>query len=142
MAIERIQLVSDEELQQKILEHKIQTNQLTYEEFCNLPEETREKVKETLFNKFARNINPYVALSAVEFGLIGLAKILFKKIEGEELTEAEQDFYDQMKTLVMGHEMTLDTNDWYFSYFAAMMQQVQANRAAYKQKKLEVVGEF
>lgn len=142
MGIERIQLISDKELQQKIMEHRIRSGQITAEEFEKLPPETQEMVKDILFNKYAQNINPYVALSAVEFGLVGLAKILFKKIEGEELTPAEQDFYDQMKALMMSHEMTLDTADWYFEYLASMMAFVQANRAAYKQQKLQVVGEF
>jgi len=92
---------------------------------------------------YARNVNPYVALSSLEFAFMGLAKLFFKKMEGVPLTPAEETFYNQFKALVESHEMTLDASDWYFAYLAYCTQKVMENRAEYnKVRKLQTIGEF
>lgn len=142
MAIERIQLIPDAEMQKKVAEYQIDAGLITAAEFAAKPAEEQEAIKAILFDKFAGQVNPFVGLSGLEFAVVGLAKIYFKKAEGVALTAAEETFYTQFKALMTGHEMTMDANDWYFSYLAYQMQKVAENRAAYKAKKMETTGEF
>lgn len=67
MGIEHIQLISDEEMQRKIAEYQIDAGLVTAENFATRSPAEQETIKDTLFEKYARNVNPYVALFSLEF---------------------------------------------------------------------------
>ncbi len=142
MAKETFSLISDEQQVLDSLTYKLKNNLITKADYNAMTVIEREQVKSILFDIYSKNINPYPALSALEFGLFFLAKIFFKKDSGEELTMDEQAFYDHFKETVMNHEVTLSLNDWYSSYFDQLNQSVEANRTEYKVKKAEITGSF
>ena len=142
MGKETFSLISDEQQTHDALVYKIKNNLITRDDFDAMTEAEQDQVKSVLFEVYAMNINPYPALSALEFGLFFLAKLFFKKDSGDVLTASEQAFYDHFKETAMAHEVTLSLDDWYASYFDQLNQAVEMNRAEYKAKKSEITGSF
>lgn len=142
MAKEVVNFLTEEELLREVIKYKIQNNLFTKEDYDNMSIEEQNLVKEVLFEMYAQNINPYPALSGLEFGLFALAKIFLKHLDGINLTPAEQEFLTVFRNIIESHELTLNVNDWYIQYLQAVKTQVELNRQEYKQKKLEITGSF
>ncbi|NRQ54495.1 hypothetical protein [Brevibacillus sp. HD1.4A] len=121
---------------------KIAAGQITPDNFSTLTIEEQELVKLVLFKDFApTNEDVPKALSAVEFGLVALFKLLGKAIDRTKLTQEEQAFLDGLVGIIGLNDMPInDTTDWRYQYFHQQFEQTQQNRQEYFNKKMSVTG--
>lgn len=124
------------------IKQKIDSGEITAATFSSLPLNEQEVVKLVLFKEFspAREDIPR-ALSAVEFGLIILFKLLGKAIDRTKLTNEEQSYLDLLLNVINLNDMPIDDfNDWRTQYFKQQYEGTQNKRNAYYQKKMDVTG--
>lgn len=140
MGKEVFNLVLEEELYKQELLYKIRTGTFTREEFNNMTPEQQDLFKQLLFEYYTGFIPDKKALSAVEFALVGLAKLFFKLIKGEPLTETEQTYYSWLESIFNMHDAPLDINSWQAQYITNILTATNTVRAEYLQRKLEWTG--
>jgi hypothetical protein len=130
-------------LEERILKD-IEDGKLKEPDYKNKTAPEQGLIREVLFKQFSeKSVNPFVALSSLEFAVFMLGKLYFKQKDGVELTPQEQAFEDRFRALIEGHDAPVDdANSWQMSYLEYQVQQVQQNRETYKQTKIEVTGEF
>lgn len=141
MARERISLVSEEATQKESIQYQIKAGLMNNDVYEKLSIEDKAQVRAILFEMHSAPVEAPVALSGLEFIVFGLAKVLFKKHEGD-LTTQEQEFYDRFKEMVFKHEITMDASDWYVPYAENAMLKAKQNREEYKAKKIDIIGQF
>lgn len=141
MAKEKISLITEEDSRKGKIQHQIKAGLMTNEIYETLSPTEQAQVRATLFEMHANPVEAPVALSGLEFIVFGLAKLLFKKHEGQ-LTVQEQEFYDRFKEMVMKHEITMNASDWYVPYAEDAMLKAKQNREDYKRKKVDITGSF
>lgn len=137
MSREVFQLVTDSQLAKEEMRQRIKWGQLTNEMYSSMPPKEQQLVHEVLLDNYRQNVDVHAALSALEFGAIFLAKLLFKQVDLAKLTASETEFFNQFRVLVEGHDASLSL-DWYFSYFANVLNKTQENRQEYRLKKQEI----
>lgn len=142
MAREIISLTTDEELQELSIRQRVQNGEIDNEVYETLTPEEQGLVRKILFETHGAPVDAPVALSAIEFTVFGLAKIFFKTQSGEDLTEKEQVFIKRFEEFANKHEITMDAGDWYVPYAEENMLKAKENRAAYKQRKIDITGSF
>jgi hypothetical protein len=145
MAKESINLVPDSVIQKQAIRYQIESGQMTNAIYETLPPDQQQLVREVLFEMYQNPIPDPVALSGLEFTVFGLAKLFFAMFPPSATPQYPpevQAFYEALKSYVDQHEITLDPNDWYIPYALQQMLKVKENRAEYKAKKIEIVGEF
>lgn len=130
-------------LEERILKD-IGDGKLKHADYKTKTEPEQELIREVLFKQFSeKSVNPFVALSSLEFAVFMLGKLHFKHKDGVELTPEEQAFEARFRALIEGHDSPVnDANSWQMNYLEYQVQQVQQNRETYKQTKIEVTGEF
>lgn len=142
MAIEKIQLVPDEELQKQTIRYQIQNNLLTHEDYLLKSAEEQAIISQILFEEYANKIEFHISLAALEYMVFALAKIFIKKDSGQGLTATEQEFYDGFKNIVNSHEVSIDSADnYYLNYIQNQLGVVLLNRQEYKSKKNNIMGD-
>jgi hypothetical protein len=124
------------------MKKRIDAGEINPENFGELTVEEQEIVKLVLFKQYSPKMKDVsVNLSAIEFCLISLAKIVDKTIDKTLLTVEEQDFFNSLITTINLNDMPInDTTDWRFSYFDYQFRKVQDNRNAYFNEKMNVTG--
>ncbi len=143
MGLKYINLVPDSVLQKKEIQYQIENNLLDNQSYQTLTTEDQNKVKEVLFEMHSQPVSTPQALSAIEFTLFGLAKMLMKMdLDTSNLSESEIAFYNMFKSYVNQHEITLNPNDWYIPYSQMKMEKTLMNREEYKNKKIDITGSF
>lgn len=145
MAKSSINLVSDDIIQKQIIRSQIESGQMTNSLYETLSPDQQNLVREVLFEMYQNPIQTPVALSGLEFSVFGLAKLFFRMFPPTatpQYDEVTQAFYARLKEYVDQHEMTVDPNDWYVPYMEKNMLVVKKNRAEYKEKKIEITGQF
>lgn len=140
MGKEVYRLIPEEQEIREVIEYKLKHGLITRDDLDRMSPQERDLVKDVLFDMYAKNINSYISLSTLEFCLMYLAKLFFKRDAGEPLDEKEQEFYNQFKSLVESHEAVLDVTDWRFNYLKSTTEKVIQNRQEYKNKKSEIIG--
>jgi len=134
------QIKSNEQLKAEIKD-KLAKGQFTSTDFQNLTPEQQELAKEALFDYFAGQINVYHALSAAEFLLIPLAKLVFKCLDTANLTPEEQAFVEAFKAIIDQHPMPInDPNTWELTYADTEVKETIQRRNEYLQTKLNITG--
>lgn len=142
MARERINLVSEQELNDGKIKQDIEQGLLTNTVYNSLSLDEQNNVKKVLFEMHSEPVVAPEAFSGLEFAIFGLAKLFFKVQSGTTLTTQEQEFYDRFQQFIEQHEITMDASDWYVPYAEAKMLATKDNRAEYKQKKIDITGSF
>jgi hypothetical protein len=143
VGLKYINLVPDSVLQKKEIQYQIENNLLDNQSYQTLTTEDQNKVKEVLFEMHSQPVSTPQALSAIEFTLFGLAKMLMKMdLDTSNLSESEIAFYNMFKSYVNQHEITLNPNDWYIPYSQMKMEKTLMNREEYKNKKIDITGSF
>ncbi|WP_144846637.1 hypothetical protein [Paenibacillus cremeus] len=122
--------------------NKISVGEITSTNFSQLSQDEQDTVKLVLFKEYSpAPLDQAKALSAVEFALVSLAKILNKSIDRTKLTQSELDFFDALVGTFNLNDMPIDdTTDWRYQYLHKQFESTQANRQEYFNKKLNVIG--
>lgn len=142
MAREKIQLISDIELQQQTIKYQIQNNLITHEDYLSKSPEEQQLIAKILFEEYANKIEFHISLAALEYMVFALAKIFIKKDSGQGLNATEQEFYDSLKNIVNSHEMSIEGADnYYLNYIQNQLDVVLLNRQEYKSKKNNIMGD-
>lgn len=130
-------------LEDRILKD-IQDGKLKHADYKLKSEPEQDLIREVLFRQFSeKSVNPFVALSSLEFSIFMLGKLYFKHKDGVELTPEEQAFEDRFRIVIEGHDVPInDAAAWQMDYLQYQVMQVQHNREVYKQTKIDVTGEF
>jgi hypothetical protein len=132
----------DQAKKEQEIRDKINVGEITAKNFSALPTDEQDLVKLVLFKDYSPTKEDIPkALSAIEFGLVALFKLLGKAIDRTKLTQEEQDFLDAMVGVVGLNDMPInDTTDWRFQYFQQQFEHTQQNRQEYFSKKMSVIG--
>jgi len=133
--------VSQAKKEQEIRD-KIAAGEITAATFSTLTAEEQELVTLVLFKDYspAKEEVPK-ALSAVEFGLVVLFKLLGNAIDRTKLSAEEQQFLDAMVATINLNDMPIDdVTDWRYQYFHQQFEKTQQNRQEYYNKKMAVTG--
>ncbi|MGN7469633.1 hypothetical protein [Brevibacillus sp. SAFN-007a] len=121
---------------------KIAAGEITAATYPSLSPEEQELVTLVLFKDYspAKEEVPK-ALSAVEFGLVVLFKLLGKAIDRTKLSAEEQQYLDAMLSTINLNDMPInDTTDWRYQYFHQQFEKTQQNRQEYYNAKMAVTG--
>ncbi|MEK3744700.1 hypothetical protein NST23_18630 [Brevibacillus sp. FSL K6-0770] len=124
------------------IRERIATGEIKASTFSSLTAEEQDLVTLVLFKDYspAKEEIPK-ALSAVEFGLVVLFKLLGKAIDRTKLSAEEQQYLDAMLTTINLNDMPInDTNDWRYQYFHQQFEKTQQNRQDYYNAKMTVTG--
>ncbi|QHZ55829.1 hypothetical protein M655_009335 [Brevibacillus sp. NSP2.1] len=121
---------------------RIAAGEITATTYTSLSAEEQELVTLVLFKDYspAKEEVPK-ALSAVEFGLVVLFKLLGKAIDRSKLSTEEQQYLDAMLTTINLNDMPIDDiTDWRYQYFHQQFEKTQQNRQDYYNAKMAVTG--
>lgn len=123
---------------------KIANGEITATNFADLTPEEQSITKLALFKEYSPKPSDISkSLSAIEFALVGLYKILDKAIDRTRLTSDELTFFDALVSTFNLNDMPItDTTDWRYQYLHTQFEETQVNRQAYFAKKIEVIGEI
>lgn len=146
MARQHISFLSDEQKQVISLEARIQSGEITSENFSELSETEQTQVHKILFDMAAEKVNPNKGASALEFTLFAFMRVMTKKVQGMSLTEDEKQI-DESLTRIMGlHQITNDAvskSQWdldYMRYAETKALEILSNRKEHLSRKQEVIG--
>lgn len=143
MAKEIISLTSEAQAKYDEIAFKIKNNLLTNTDFASMSPEDQELVKEVLFDLYSKEkINPFVALSGLEFGLVALAKLFFELVpHTPSATPTGLDnLYTQLRDIFSMHDLPVEGNTWQLQYLQKQVVDTVENRANYKTQKQEITG--
>lgn len=121
---------------------RITAGEITAQNFSTLTADEQEIVTLVLFKDYAPAKEEVPkALSAVEFGLVVLFKLLGKAIDRTKLSAEEQQYLDAMLSTVNLNDMPIDdVTDWRYQYFHQQFEKTQQNRQDYYNAKMAVTG--
>lgn len=126
------------------IKSKIDSGEITLDNFSTLPLVDQEFVKLVLFKEYSPTQEQIPkALSAIEFILIPIVKLMDKTMDKSKLTTNELTFLNSLATLINKNDMPIDdTTDWRFKYLESEFTKVQSNRENYFMKKSSITGEI
>jgi hypothetical protein len=121
---------------------RIDSGEITAANFDSLSTDEQATVKLVLFKNYSpTNQDIAKALSACEFLLVPIVKMLGIALDRTKLTSQQSAYLDALVTIVNQNTMPIDdTTDWRYQYLQQQFTQVQNNRAAYFTIKQNVTG--
>ena len=142
MSRERISLVKEEEIKKEELRYVIENDLINSETYNELSEEEQNNVKAVLFEMYAQPVSTPQALSAIEFLMFGLGKLLLKQINPTELSQEDQVEHGVLSAIMGQHPVRFAPDDWYSGYVVEKLTKALENREEYKEKKQSILGYF
>lgn len=140
---QRIQLISDTEMNKKALNYKIETGNISNTDFNAMTEEEQANTKNSLFGIYADKVLVPKSLSALEFLGFYTVKFMTKHMKGESLTAEEQAVFDRFASIISAHEIDItDINAYQLDYMTAQIANTQVNRDDYNANKLNITGDL
>ncbi|MFF2480263.1 hypothetical protein [Paenibacillus sp. NPDC058071] len=137
---EVINLLSEKEIKEQSIHQRTRVGEIDNEAYGKFSCSEQEMARKALLEQHSQPVDLPAALSALEFTVFGLAKILFKLTSGEPLSEAEKAYIGRFQEYVEQHETTMEADDWRIPYAESNMLTAKANRENYKQKKKQLTG--
>lgn len=124
------------------IKKRIDSGEITATTFDSLTIEEQSLTKLVLFKQYSPKLEQVPkSLSAIEFMLVALIKILDKTMDKTNLTVDESNLFDTLVTVINKNAMPInDTTHWMFQYLDAEFTKVQDNRDAYFVEKQNVTG--
>lgn len=141
MAVERIQLVANEILEENEIKRKVEMGEIKKENFEEFSPEIQMKIKDILFDEAKKKIDIYHGVSSLEFILMGSLRIMRKEINKIPLTQTEVEIKKAMERITCMHELSNPNSsmeEWemdYLAYAEANALKVLENRKKYIETK-------
>lgn len=145
MAVERIELISDQEKTAINIRASIQDGTINKDNFDQLDEKTQSVVKDILFTMSTEKIDSSEGASTLEFILMAFIRIANKKMNGRSLNSEDVKIEEALNTILQMHEITNGTprKKWLFDYMGYAQyktMQFLNNRKEHIIRKMKVTG--
>lgn len=130
-------------VQQEIdIETKINNGEITPTIYSSMSTDEQNLVRLVLFKKYSPQIvDVPKRLSAIEFLLVPLVKLMDKTMDKTKLTTDEQNFFDGVLNVINSNDMPVnDLTDWRYLYFQSEFEGVQQTRATYFTERNNIIG--
>lgn len=146
MARERILLVPEETMEEKLIESRIKSGEINPEVFATLSQEEQSKINAILFKMASSGIDSNQGVSALEFITLASIRLLFKMVEHQGLTDDDLKIKESLNRIFQQHELLnsdVAMEDWLFDYMGYgehKSAEILRNRKQHIERKLEVTG--
>ena len=147
MAVQRFNLLPEEEQKKEDLVSKIKRGEINPDNFSELPEGEQEKVNDILFDMASSQIDSNEGASTLEFILMSFIRIAYKKMNNVSLNSEDVKVEESLRRILNMHQITNEKvamKDWlfdYMSYAEYKTAQFLQNREEHIERKKNVTGE-